>query len=66
VCFPNVLEGGRGVLLDLALFGSADKREIEWRPRAASGYLASASFLPKRRSKRATRPPVSMIFCLPV
>jgi hypothetical protein len=36
--------------------------------RGTSGYflLPPAAFLPKRRSNRATRPPVSRIFCLPV
>ena len=29
-------------------------------------YLPPLAFLPKRRSNRATRPPVSRIFCLPV
>ncbi len=29
-------------------------------------WAEPAAALPKRASKRATRPPVSMIFCLPV
>ena len=36
------------------------------RSPAPSGRYFAAVLVPKRRSKRATRPPVSRIFCLPV
>ena len=38
----------------------------EDRRSGARYFLAAAAALPKRASKRATRPPVSRIFCLPV
>ena len=60
--FIDRLEHG----LALLVAGRAETQRRRTRRagrRRSEGYL---SFLPKRFSKRATRPPVSRIFCLPV